>query len=278
MTPPQSAGWPDAGTVVGGYRLDRLLGEGATGRVYLASTDGGDQVALKLLRADLSANSTWAARFAHEARAAATVESRHLVPILESGQDGGWQYLAAVFVSGGSLADQLDGGPTSVGMAVRVGRHVAAGLDALHAAGLVHRDVKPSNILLATDGTALLTDFGLAKGPAYTALTMPGQLMGTVDYLAPELIRGGEASRASDLYALGCVMHECLAGSPPFAGAGVLGVARAHLEKAPPDLAELRSDLPPSLPGAVRMALEKDPARRPPTATAFATMLRIAAG
>ena len=278
MTAAPRTGWPAPGALVGGYRLARLLGEGATGRVYLATTEAGDQVALKLLRADLSADATWSVRFAHEARAAATVTSRHLVPILGSGRDGGWQYLAAAFVPGGSLADQLVSGPTSVGMAVRVGRHVATGLDALHAAGLVHRDVKPSNILLTTDGTALLTDFGLAKGPAYTALTIPGQLMGTVDYLAPELIRGGEATRASDLYALGCVIHECLAGMPPFAGAGVLGVARAHLEQTPPDLVELRPDLPPTLPAAVRVALEKDPARRPPTATAFATMLRVAAG
>lgn len=278
MTHGSSSGWPDANTRVDGYRLERVLGEGATGRVYLATDDSGGEVALKVLRADLSANATWAGRFAHEARAAATVQHRHLVPIVGSGQDGRWHYLAAAFVPGGSLADQLAAGPLSPARTVRVARHVAAGLDALHAAGLVHRDIKPSNILLDADGTALLTDFGLAKGPAYTALTMPGQLMGTVDYLAPELIRGGEASRASDLYALGCVVHECLAGTPPFAGTGVLGIARAHFEQPPPDLRLVRPDLPPSLPAAVRLALEKDPARRPPTATAFATMLRVAAG
>jgi len=277
MTSAPHPDWPRLGEALGPFQLERLLGEGATGRVYLATRTDGHQVALKVLRRDLSANPTFASRFAHEARAAATVEGRHLVPILDTGAADGWSYLAARFIPGGSLADRLVAGPLSVGESVRVARHVGAGLDALHAVGLVHRDVKPSNVLLAEDGTALLTDFGLAKGPAYTALTMPGQLMGTVDYLAPELIRGGQATAASDLYALGCLVHECLAGVPPFAGSGVLGLARAHLEQPPPDLATLRDGLPTALPAAVRVALEKDPARRPPTALAYATMLRVAA-
>ena len=112
---------------------------------------------------------------------------------------------------------------------------VAAGLDALHRGGIVHRDVKPSNVMLREDGSAALTDFGLAKGAAYTVLTRPGQVLGTLDYLAPELVRGGEATPASDIYALGCVAFECLAGRPPFADRSLFGVGTAHLEDEPPD-------------------------------------------
>ena len=147
----------------------------------------------------------------------------------------------------------------------------AAGLDALHRAGIVHRDVKPSNVMLREDGSAALTDFGLAKGAAYTLLTRPGQVLGTLDYLAPELVRGGEATPASDVYALGCVAFECPAGHAPFADRSLFGVGTAHLEDDPPD-----PPASPELARALLRALEKDPAARPPTATMYAHLLRAA--
>jgi serine/threonine protein kinase len=159
---------------------------------------------------------------------------------------------------------------------LRLVMQIASGLDALHNRGILHRDIKPSNILLNETGEAAITDFGLARGYAYTVLTRLGQVMGTVDYLAPELIRGGPASPASDLYALGCLFFECLSGSPPFAGKSVYEVGLAHLSDPPPDPCAKRPDVPQELASAVLQALEKDPGRRPATATAYARMLVIA--
>src|SRR5438094_419305 len=119
----------------------------------------------------------------------------------------------------------------------------ATGLDALHRGGLVHRDVKPSNLMLYEDGRAAITDFGLAKGPAYTVLTKPGQVMGTLDYLAPELIRGEAATPSTDIYAFGCVVYECITGAPPFGGKSLFEIGTAHLNAPPPDPAETRVDV-----------------------------------
>jgi len=266
-------------TRVGSYRLDDVLGEGAMGVVYRAVRDGdGAVVALKLMRTELAADAIYRQRFLREARVAAQVEHPHLVSILEAGEDGGRPYLAVVYVAGRSLAERIAGpDPLSVEETVAVVAQVGAGLDALHAAGLVHRDVKPANVMLDGAGTALLGDYGLAKGRAFTVLTRPGQVIGTLDYLAPELIRTGQAGTASDVYALGCLAYECLAGGPPFAGLNTFQVGVAHLEEEPPDPCAGRDDAPASLSWAVLRALEKDPARRPNTGTAYAHMLTLAA-
>jgi serine/threonine protein kinase len=131
--------------------------------------------------------------------------------------------------------------------------------------------------MLATDGTAVLSDFGLAKGTAYTVLTKPGQILGTLNYLAPELLRKQPAGPMSDLYSFGCVLFECLAGKAPFAGRGLLRVGMAHLEEEPGDPADGRDDVPEAVSWTVRQALAKDPARRPTGAGALARMLRLAA-
>lgn len=204
----------EPGDRVGPYRLEEILGEGGMGIVFRAVRDpGGDVVALKVLRRELSHDETYRRRLIHEARAAGEVRHRHLVPVLDAGQDAERSYLAVSFVSGRNLEVRIqEEGALPLADMVRLLAQVAAGLDALHRAELVHRDVKPSNIMLDENGDAALTDFGLAKGRAYTVLTRPGQVMGTLDYLAPELIKGGRASPASDVYALGCVVYECLAG------------------------------------------------------------------
>jgi serine/threonine-protein kinase len=250
--------------------LDAVLGEGGMGLVFKATHLADDrQVALKVLKRDLTGDFVFQQRFRQEARAAAEVHEPHLVKIIEAAEADGRHYLACDYVDGGSTGLPLD-------QVVSVVADVSAGLDALHGAGVVHRDIKPSNVLFDQDGTALLTDFGLAKGRAYTVLTRPGQVMGTLDYLAPELIRGQPATAATDIYALGCVAFECVAGRAPFGDKSAFQVGLAHLEEAPPDPTAERADAPAQFSAAILSALEKDPDRRPETAGAYASLLRAA--
>ena len=269
---------PAVGDRVGAYRLDAALGHGGMGRVFRAvADDDGHAVAIKVLRQELASAAVYKHRFEHEARAARAVTSRHCVPVIDSGTDAGRQYLVMSYIDGETLAERLEHCPLGLDEMVRIVGQLASGLDAIHRAGIVHRDVKPTNVLIDRGGTALLTDFGLARGEAYTVLTTAGQLAGTVDYLAPELIRGQPASPASDIYALGCVVHECLAGTPPFAGRSVFAVGMAHLNEEPSDPMARRTENAPRLPWAVHQALVKDPEQRPRTATAYAHLIRMAA-
>ncbi len=264
--------------MLGDYRLESELGEGGMGLVFRATrTTDGKEVALKVLKLALANDLLFQHRFRQEARAAAEVHEPHLVPIIEASDADGRHYLAVDYVAGGSLTDRIaDKGRLDGADLVRMVSEIAAGLDALHAAGIVHRDIKPQNILYALDGTAMLTDFGLAKGRAYTVLTQPGQVMGTLDYLAPELIRGEPATPLTDVYALGCVAFECVAGKAPFADKSLFQVGIAHLEEPPPDPCEDRPDLGPQVAAALLTALEKDPAARPQSAGAYAETLHAA--
>jgi serine/threonine-protein kinase len=161
---------------------------------------------------------------------------------------------------------------------VRITTAVASGLDALHTEGLIHRDVKPANILLGDDGTPFIADFGLAKDRDASVLTQAGQALGSMDYMAPEQIRGEEVSAQTDVYALGCVLFECLSGKPPFADRQGMRILWAHLQEDPPDPLADRDDCPADVTWALTKALAKEPEDRPPTATAYAGMVRIAAG
>jgi len=268
----------EPGDTLDGYRLEEVLGEGGMGLVFRASrTEDGREVALKVLKLDLAGDLVFQHRFRQEARAAAEVHNPYLVPIIEAAEADGRHFLAVDYVTGGSLGDRIERSKTLAGAElVRVVEEVAAGLDALHAAGIIHRDIKPQNILFSADGTAMLTDFGLAKGPAYTRLTRPGQVMGTLDYLAPELIRGDPATRLTDVYALGCVAFECVAGRAPFAEKSLFEVGLAHLEEQPPDPCADRPELPSGFSAALLAALAKDPAQRPASAGALADGLRRA--
>jgi serine/threonine-protein kinase len=268
------------GDRLGPYRLEERLGEGGMGVVFRAVREPeGNEVALKILRAELSGDDTFRKRFVHEARAAGEVRHKHLVPIEDAGELDGHPYLAVAFVRGQTLEARLaKDGPLPIDDLVRVVAHVASGLDALHAAGIVHRDVKPSNVMLDQQGGANLTDFGLAKGRAYTVLTKPGMVMGTLDYLAPEMLRGKPATPASDIYALGCLAYECTAGRAPFADKSMFELASAHLNVEPADPCANRPDAPEGLSFAILQALAKEPEKRPPTATAYATMIAIATG
>lgn len=259
---------PQVGWRLGRYLLEAELGRGSTGTVYRAVRDDGVLVALKLVAPELARDEMYRRRFERECRIAASLAHPHVVEVLDAGEEDGWPFLVSRLVEGRTLAARLESdGPLPGTEAVRVVSEIASALDVLHERGLLHRDVKPANVLLARGGAAL-ADFGLARGAADTVLTQPGRVSGTVDYLAPEVIRGAPATAASDVYALGCLAYECLAGSPPFAGGSVADAIVAHLEAEPHPLAS-------PLSGAVLQALGKNPVDRPPTATAYALMLRV---
>jgi serine/threonine protein kinase len=266
------------GPALGRYRVEALLGEGGMGQVFRARRDDGETVALKVLKGKWAGNPEYSRRFAREARAASEVDHKHLVGVVDFGEINGHQYLAMRYVAGRSLDERLKSdGQLPVDEVTRIAADVAAGLDALHRAHVVHRDVKASNVMLDEDGTALLTDFGLAKGEGYSILTLPGKVVGTLDYLAPELVRGEPATPSTDIYALGCLVFECLSGHPPFAGRPLLQAGMAILSEPPGDPCADRSDVPPPLSETVLRALAKSPEDRPPTATTYAHLLRAAA-
>jgi serine/threonine-protein kinase len=267
---------PVPGQEVGRYRLDEKLGEGATGLVFSATRDDGERVAVKLLRPERAAESISLARFVREARVAGGIDPRHVVPILELGEAVGLTFLAMPYYEGGSLAQRIaQAGPLEIDETVQLAAQLGRGLDELHGRGVLHRDVKPSNVLLDATRGAALSDFGLARAEDSTRLTAEGQILGTPHYLAPELIEGLEATEASDLYALGCVLYECLVGEPPFAGRSITAVGFAHLAEPPPDPRERRPEISTELAQALLAALEKDPAARPTSGTALARILHV---
>jgi serine/threonine protein kinase len=269
---------PELGSDFGPYRVEALLGEGGMGRVYRARDTRGGTVALKVMRSERSIDETLRRRFRREARAAARVDHPHVVPLLDVGDVDGAPYLAQRFMEGGTLDARIcRDGALPLRDVVALCLDVAAGLDAIHAEGLVHRDLKPANILLDADGRALVGDLGLCKLTDASVLTRPGQAVGSMDYMAPEQIRGHEPAPAVDVYALGCVVFECLAGAPPFADRQGMQVLWAHLRDEPPDPCAGRDDAPAGLAWAVLSALAKDPGERPPSATGYAQMVSIAA-
>jgi len=270
---------PLIGKSVGGYQIETILGVGGMGRVYRAVGADGRPVALKLVRSDIAEDSVFRLRFEREARIAQQVKNPHVVPVLDTGEYEGVPYLSQRFVEGGSLEQKLKReGRLDVPTTLHICAQVADGLDALFAVGMVHRDVKPANVLLDTDGTALITDFGLAKDNEGTNLTRPGQALGSMDYMSPEQIRGEEVSAATDVYALGCVLCECLTGAPPFADRQGMRVLWAQLQDEPPDPTAGLDGVAPALGPAILRALKKDRDKRPQSAGEYARLLYEAAG
>ncbi len=262
------------GTRIGDYGVERLLGEGGMGKVYRASAPDGTRVALKLVKKYYARDETFRRRFYREARIAQAVKHPNVVPVFATGEHQGLPYMAQKLVDGLSLDQKLKrDGPLDLGSAVRICADVAAGLEALWAAGMIHRDVKPANILLDQSGRAYITDFGLAKDTRGSLLTLPGRALGSLEYMAPEQIRGEPVGPATDIYALGCVMYECMCGRPPFADVQGMRILWAHLEYEPPDPRRTRADLPPEFGRTLLLALEKDRDRRPGSATEYARML-----
>jgi serine/threonine-protein kinase len=276
-----SVATPPFPTSFGSYEIAALLGEGGSGHVYRARGPDGDTVALKLLKDDFAASERFRKRFAREAEAAMKVDHPRVVRTLDYGEVEGSLYLAQEFVDGPSLCETIQAEPEGLDIdrTIRLCLQVASGLDAVHNAGFVHRDVKPHNILLDRSDSAYVADFGLAKDQVpRTALTSKGEILGSANYMAPEQIRGEELDRRADVYSLGCVAFESLCGRAPFADRRGIQILWGHLREEPPDPKTLRPDLPGELGWAIGKALEKDPAARPPTATAFARMLQVARG
>jgi serine/threonine protein kinase len=266
---------PLLGVVVGGYRVSGVLGSGGMGRVYLAR-GGGQQVALKLVHAELASDAVFRKRFAREARIAQQVKSPHVVPVIETGEHEGVPFMAQRLIVGESLERRLKrDGQLDLTTTLDICSQVALGLDALHAAGMIHRDVKPGNVLLEKGGTVYITDFGLAKDRQGTQYTSLGQALGSLDYMAPEIFDNAELTPAADVYALGCMIIECLTGSAPFAHRLGMHVALAHMTEQPK--LEL-PDAPAEVAPAVLRALAKQASDRPQSATAFVRSVRRAAG
>jgi serine/threonine protein kinase len=267
------------GTRFGGYGIESLIGVGGMGKVYRATAADGAPVALKIVKRDLARDETFRRRFKREARIAQTVRNPHVVPVQDTGEQDGLPYLAAQLIEGTALDRKLAaGGRLDLATTVQICAQVADGLQALWKAGMVHRDVKPANILLDLDGNAYITDFGLAKDSAGTVLTRPGQALGSMDYMPPEQIRGEPVTGAADVYSLGCVVFECVSGKPPFADREGLSVLWAHLQDEPPDPPADRTDISPQFAQALKAALRKVPTERPRSSLDYARSLSAAAG
>jgi serine/threonine-protein kinase len=270
---------PLIGNEIGGYRIESRVGEGGMGLVYRASGPDASRVALKVVKQDYARDETYRRRFSREARIAQTVKHPNVVPVVATGEHHGIPYMAQQFIDGISLDEKIKReGPLDVETAMQICTDVAAGLEALWQAGMVHRDIKPANILLSDEGRAYVTDFGLAKDTQGSLLTLPGQALGSIDYMSPEQIRGDPVNAASDVYALGCVMYECLCGRPPFAEAQGMRILWAHLQDQPPDPIGLRPDLPTDVARTMMRALEKEPDSRPQTAGEYVRLVAQAAG
>ncbi|MFE3165717.1 serine/threonine-protein kinase [Streptomyces sp. NPDC059224] len=273
-------------TRIAGYEVEGEIGRGGMAVVYRAKDLRLDRtVALKLLAPEMARNDTFRRRFTHESRVAAALDHPHIVPIFEAGETDGVLYIAMRYVSGPDLRALLDQeGVLSVAAALRIATQVASALDAAHEHDLVHRDVKPGNVLVArgTDSDhpehVYLTDFGLTKKSlSLTGFTTVGEFVGTLDYVAPEQISGRPVDGRCDLYSLGCVVFEMLAGGPPFVRDEDIALLWAHQYDRPPALSEVRSGLPPGLDEVFAKALAKVPEDRYGSCLEFVGALRLAA-
>jgi eukaryotic-like serine/threonine-protein kinase len=245
------------------YRLGRVLGRGGMCIVYQAwDTKLNRDVAIKRLEPPLNQDPRTRARFDREGRALARLSHPNVVTLIDRGSTETDDYLVFEYVEGRSLKEMVKEGPLDVAEAGRILGQVAEGLAAAHQAGIVHRDVKPQNILMDRQGHAKITDFGIATGPDWTRVTKAGSIIGSARYMSPEQVRSKPVDARSDIYSLGIVMYEMLTGHPPFDGANMPEIARQHLNNPPPPLSEVRSDLPPGLDKIVMRCLEKLPEDR----------------
>ena len=269
------------GTEIAGYRIEEVIGKGGMGIVYRAEhLHLGRTVALKLMPPAHDRSDEFRQRFVSEARLAASINHPNVITVFDAGEADGRLYIAMEHVDGTDLRALLVERGTALDASETAGitTALAKALDAAHAGGLVHRDVKPANVLLA-HGHTWLTDFGLTtRTSGGKGLTNAGMVVGTPDYVAPEQINGDKVDGRADVYALGCVVFQCLTGELPFQADSDIDVLRMHVEEPPPPPSTFDKGLPEEVDAVLARALAKDPRDRWPTATAFAAALRAALG
>ena len=235
----------------------------------------GREAAIKVFHPHVWDDPAFRVRFRRECEALMALEHPNVIPVVDAGETDGTGWIVMHLARGGTLADRLAQGSLHPDEALAILRQVASALDAAHAEGRLHRDVKPENVLLEPDGHAWLADFGVARAVGNTT-TVPGQMIGTAAYMAPEVIAGGRARPAADLYAFACMAFECMTGRRPFPDGEVGTVLFAHLERTPPRARAIRPDLPRRAEKALQAGLSKDPRDRPASATALVDALEAA--
>ena len=283
-----SAPDPRIGTILGGYEIRSLLGRGGMGVVYLANDSKlGRSVALKVLAPELSQDENFRSRFVRESQMAAATDHPNIIPVYDTGESDGVLFLAMRYVDGTDLRTVIEEqGQLDIGRAVAIVAQVGSALDAAHARNLIHRDVKPANVLLTTLGTSdepldhvYLTDFGLTRrSDSRSRLTATGGFMGTIDYMSPEQIEGKELDGSTDLYALGCMFYECLTGVVPYERDSDVAVMYAHMMDERPLVSATRPEVPADLDDIVVRSMSRDPGDRFDTAAAMMAATRAALG
>ena len=268
---------PVEGTPFGRYQLIELLGRGGMGEVWRAHDTTIDRtVALKMLLPHYATDPEFDKRFRREARAAARLDDPHVVPIYDVGEHDGRLYVTMRLINGVDLATLLADGPLDTKRAVNIVEQIASALHSAHQAGLVHRDVKPSNILLGDNDFAYLIDFGIAHATGDTALTSANTTIGTWAYMAPERFKTGASAPSSDIYALTCVLYQCLTGELPFPGNTLEQVAVSHMVMPPPRPSEDADTVPTAMDQVIATGLAKQPTERYPSAVELAAAARHA--
>ncbi len=269
------------GSTIAGYEVEAVVGSGGIGILYRARQLRLDRpVALKLVDAEVARQPVVRERLRREARTVAALDHPNIVPLYEAGEEEGTLFIATRWVDGTELGAVIRrDGPLEPRRAARIAAQIASALEVAHEQGLLHRDVKPSNMILTSEDHVYLTDFGLTKrADSASGFTAAGQMLGTIDYVAPEQIEGGEADPRGDVYGLACVLFETLVGTAPFAGeSGGMAKMWAHLNAEPPSAREQRPEVPEALDDAIRAALAKKPDDRP-SAAAFGPAVLAAVG
>lgn len=264
-------GLPVDETSFGRYRLLSVIGQGGMGKVYKAHDTVIDrEVAIKILATDLGAEPGYQERFRREAQMAARLAEPHIIPVYDTGEIDGQLYLVMPIVEGTDIQDLLRNGPMSPQRAVRLVEQLAEALHAAHRVGLVHRDVKPSNALVTGNDFLYLIDFGIAHNKAATKLTHTGTIIGSWAYMAPERFTTGTSDASADIYALACVLHECLTGSQPYPGDSLEQQFTGHFSLDPPRPSRLNSTVPPGFDEVIARGMAKEPGQRYPSATDLA--------
>jgi serine/threonine-protein kinase len=263
--------------IAGRYEVEELVGTGGMSSVYRARDRMLERlVALKVLHPHYGDDEEYVERFRREARSVAQLSHPHIVTVIDRGEDDGQQFIVFEYVDGENLKQLLARtGPLPTRRALELAMEIADALAFAHEHGLIHRDVKPQNVLMTPDGDAKVTDFGIARSiDVEHGVTQTGTVLGTSNYLSPEQASGKPTTPSTDVYSLGVVLYELLTGEVPFPGENFVAVAMKHMNEMPPDLLEQRPDVPLRLAAAVDRALEKEPARRFPSMDQFAWELR----